>query len=65
MLPETDRLLRLPDVILITGLGRSSVYAAISSYGFPGPVKLGRRSAWPESEVRGWIESRKADRAAA
>lgn len=61
-----DRLLRLPIVLHMTGLARSSLYKAIgaasSNDGFPRPVKLGRASAWPESEVRDWIERRKADR---
>lgn len=65
-----DRLLRLPDVLHLTGLKRSSLYRAISTPiamggGFPRPAKLGRASAWPESEVREWIERRKADRHAA
>jgi predicted DNA-binding transcriptional regulator AlpA len=29
---------------------------------FPRPVKLGRVSAWPESEVLAWIERQKAQR---
>lgn len=60
-----DRLLRLPDVRKITGLGRTSVYEAVASRNFPKPVKMGRLSAWPESEVRAWIEARKAERDAA
>ncbi|MFC3086348.1 helix-turn-helix transcriptional regulator [Tabrizicola soli] len=60
-----DRLLRLPVVQDLTGLGRASIYKAIVERAFPKPVKLGRASAWPESEVRRWIEARKAERCAA
>lgn len=63
--PNTDRLLRLPVVKIITGLGRTSIYEAVARNDFPKPVKLGRLSAWPESEVCRWVEARKADRAAA
>ena len=65
----TDRLLRLPAVRAMTGLARTSIYRAIAAPatrggGFPRPVKLGRASAWPEAEVRDWIEQRKAERPA-
>jgi prophage regulatory protein len=63
--PETERLLRLPAVKIATGLGRASIYKAIAERSFPRPVKLGRASAWPESEVLRWIEARKAERSAA
>jgi predicted DNA-binding transcriptional regulator AlpA len=32
---------------------------------FPKLPWLGRASAWPESEIRAWIEARKAERTAA
>lgn len=60
-----DRLLRLPAVQSVTGLCRASIYNAVGRGTFPKPVKLGRMSAWPESEVRAWVEARKAERNAA
>jgi prophage regulatory protein len=62
---NTDRLLRLPEVQSIVGLCRAMIYRAVASGRFPEPVKLGRVSAWPESEVLAWIEARKAERSAA
>ena len=62
---QPDKLLRLPAVQGIVGLRRTAIYQAIASGVFPRPVKLGRVSAWPESEVRRWIEDRKAERGAA
>ena len=66
---RTDRLLRLPNVMALTGLSPASLYKAMArpaaQGGFPQPVKLGRASAWPESEVLAWIERRKAERTAA
>lgn len=43
----------------MTGLSRSHLYALAQQGIFPKPVKLTERSsAWVESEVQGWIESR-------
>jgi prophage regulatory protein len=60
---STQRLLRLAEVVERTGLSRSSLYAAIQRGTFPGPVKIGpRSSAWPESEIVGWINDRISER---
>ena len=49
------RIYRLPDVINITGLSRSSIYLRISTNEFPKPVKLGRRAVgWPEESIIAW-----------
>jgi len=57
------RLLRLPVVLERTGLGRDSVYRLVRTGAFPAPVKIsGRASAWVESEVSQWIESRATER---
>ena len=61
----SDRLLRLPAVQELTGLARATIYKAVVQRHFPKPVKLGRASAWPEAEVRAWIDARKAERSAA
>jgi prophage regulatory protein len=57
-----ERLLRVPAVLERIGLRRTCLYRHIASGEFPRPVKLGRASAWPESEVRAWIAARKAER---
>lgn len=52
-------LLRLPSVEGKTGLRKSQIYALINAGAFPPPVKLSERcSAWVESELDEWIESR-------
>jgi prophage regulatory protein len=57
------RLIRLKEVMNITGLGRSSVYKFMDEERFPKSVSLGDRAvAWVESEVEMWIEERIADR---
>lgn len=56
------QLVRLPKVIEITGLGRSSIYARIKTADFPKPVRLnpsGRGAvAWILSEILEWVRSR-------
>ena len=54
-----QRILRLPEVIKTTGLGRSTIYARISENLFPEPVNLGARSVgWLSTEIQDWIQSR-------
>lgn len=57
--PYRDRLLRLSDVRFLTGLGRSSIYAAMAEGTFPGAVNVtGYAVAWRESEIDAWIAAR-------
>ena len=54
-----ERLLRLREVLIYTGLSRAGLYRLIDAGKFPCPVKLTRKSvAWPESEVQDWIGQR-------
>ncbi|MBS0442825.1 MAG: AlpA family phage regulatory protein [Proteobacteria bacterium] len=53
-----ERLLRLPEVKHLTGLGKSAVYDQMSEGRFPRCVKIGRTSVWPSSEVNAWIAAR-------
>lgn len=53
--------LRLPTVVRITGLGRSTIYRLIAEQKFPSPVRLGARAvAWRHSDLEEWSESRTA-----
>ena len=56
------KILRLKEVIEITGLSRSTIYAEIAKDNFPRQVQLtGARSVgWLESSIEHWIESRMA-----
>lgn len=55
------RLLRLPAVMSMTGMGRDSIYRLAREDRFPKPRKLTERSsAWREDEILAWIESRPA-----
>lgn len=62
---KTSRLIRIREVISLTGLSKSYLYQLSNSGNFPKPVKLvegGTASAWLLSEVHDWIESRVANR---
>ena len=50
-----ERIYRLPQVMELTGLSRSSIYLALSKEEFPKPVKIGRRAiGWPEKSIDEW-----------
>lgn len=55
-----NKILRLRDVINVTGLSRSTIYAEIAKSSFPRQVQLtGTRSVgWHESDIAQWIETR-------
>ncbi len=56
-----DRLLRLPEVQRLTGLGRSAIYQQMKGGFFPRSVKVGpRASTWSEAAVQAWIHQRLA-----
>ena len=58
--PEfTMRVLRLKDVLSITGLGKTSIYKLIGLKSFPKPINLSLRSVgWLESEIEAWIQEK-------
>lgn len=62
--PNTTRLLRLPEVQRITGMGRSTIWKRAGDGTFPQPVKLGpRTTAWVAAEVEQWATAAIAQRA--
>lgn len=52
------QLLRLPEVMRLTGMSRSFLYNAISQGAFPRNRKCGRASVWSAAEVHAWISAR-------
>lgn len=57
--PTVQPLLRLPRVIEITGLRRSSIYAYVARGDFPQPVRLGVRAvAWRSEDLEAWVAGR-------
>lgn len=66
-MPDTTttraQLLRLPEVMRLTGLGRSTIWNQVAQGRFPKQVKLSERSsAWVASEVDQWIDAKIARR---
>lgn len=62
----TDKAIRLPDVIDITGKSKPAIYADIKRGAFPAPFKIGLRAvAWLESDIQRWVSERVATRGAA
>lgn len=54
-----QRILRLPAVLLATGLTRSTVYRLMAEHAFPAPVKLAKRAVgWRHDDVRQWTNKR-------
>lgn len=62
----TDKFIRLPKVIELTGRSKPAIYVDIKEGLFPAPVKIGLRAvAWLESDVTRWMSERIAARGAA
>lgn len=59
---DTPQILRLPAVMHMTGLGRSSIYAFIKNETFPQSMKLGPKAVgWLREDIENWIQERTAE----
>lgn len=57
------RLLRISDVMNLTGLPKSTIYLKIKNKQFPSQLQIGARSvAWLEREIQEWINSNLVNR---
>lgn len=57
----TSMLLRLPAVMKLTGLGRSTIYRLVAERRFPGPVRIADRAvAWRRADLDQWSAERPA-----
>jgi prophage regulatory protein len=53
------QIIKLPSVINIAGISRTSIYNRIEDGTFPKQISLGERSVgWIKSEILEWINSR-------
>ncbi len=58
-----NKLIKLDQVLTMTGLSRSSIYESIKEGKFPAQVNLGARSvAWVANEIEEWMTSCIANR---
>jgi len=62
--PPTDHrhpndLIRIKEVIQMTGTSRSFIYSCINQGSFPKPIQLGARSvAWQRCKIENWVLSK-------
>lgn len=56
------RLMRLPDVLSVTGSSRATIYRMMGRAEFPRPIRFGSSSCWDQGEIRDWIEAKKRAR---
>lgn len=55
---STQGYIRLPEVLKILGISRSTFYAGIKSGKYPKPTKIGKRiSGWRAEEIRKFAKS--------
>jgi prophage regulatory protein len=55
--PEPDTMLRMPEVVRLTGLSVSTIKRMVLDDRFPKPMRLSpRRIGWPAREVKTWID---------
>ncbi len=53
------RLIRMKEVLHLTGLSRPSVYRLMKDGLFPNSIELGERSvAWVDEEVQDWVDQK-------
>ena len=56
---QSQRIMRLPEVIEAVSLKKSTIYDLIQRGAFPVPIRLGLRSVgWYETEITDWVQSR-------
>ncbi|MFM0205698.1 AlpA family phage regulatory protein [Paraburkholderia fungorum] len=57
--PGVQTILRLRDVSRMTGLSRSTIYAAMAAGHFPRQIRLTERCVgWSDSEISDWLNER-------
>lgn len=55
---DPPRFIRLPQVVEMTGMGKTFIYARISDGTFPRQIQLGSRSVvWNERDVIDWMNA--------
>ncbi len=58
-MPDSRRLLRRPEVEVLTALSRSSLYKMMREGNFPEPIWVGLRAVrWRACEVEDWVVGR-------
>ena len=56
--PRQERIIRFPQVAIITGLSRATVFRLERDDEFPRRVHVGKRGVgWKSSEIEAWLEA--------
>ena len=56
---KMERILRIKDILKITGMSNSTIYELIKSNEFPRPKRLGKRAVgWLPEDIKNWLDSR-------
>ena len=50
-----SRLMRLPEVVQMTGVSRSTIYRWMANGEFPKQVSLAANTAWLEDDLNDWF----------
>ena len=59
--PLGTQIVRMPEVLRMTGLCRTTIWRWTKAGRFPAPVRLGSRHiGWQRSDVEKWINDREA-----
>lgn len=60
------RLIRIPEVLRLTGISKATIYRWIGRGTFPPPVNPGgsRMISWKSDTIEEWIESRETQKSA-
>jgi len=61
--PAGLRLIRLPELMSMVGLGKTSIFGLAKTGRFPKPLKIGRASVWEIGDIERWIEAQQHARA--
>ncbi len=57
--PATDVILRMPDVLKLTGLSKATIYRLMKGGTFPKQYRLSERAVgWKKSALCAWTENR-------
>lgn len=58
MSDKHDRIIRIAEVLRLTGLTRSTLYRKVTAGTFPGNVRISMRCAgWRESDLEAWLRN--------
>lgn len=56
---ERSEFLRMPTVMRLTGLSRTTIYRLVAEHHFPSPVRLGLRAVgWRRADIDRWSDAR-------